>query len=170
MVAVAVRDPDRIALVALRSGDVRGHARIAGPARHLSLDGPRTLLVPEAPIDHLLKLGLPHGRRRSIHTGSLPHDATAAGGKVFVADEFGNAITVIAPGRPPATIRGFVQPGGIATVGGRPALVDVAADVVALVDPESDVVLARAPAGAGPTHDAAGRAIGCTSPTPAATR
>jgi hypothetical protein len=160
VVAVAVRDPDRITLLSLSSGAVVRALRIAGPARHLALDGPRTLLVPEAPINRLLELDLtraaaPAGRR-TIVTGSLPHDAAAAGGRVFVADEFGRAVTVITPGRPSRRIGGFTQPGGIATVAGRVALVDVGADTVSLIDPRSRRVIARARAGAGPTHDVAG--------------
>ena len=161
VVAVAVRGPDRIALIGTRTGDVIRDVPIAGPARHLSLDGPRTLLVPEAPVDRLLELPLTGARAaaraRALATGSLPHDAAAAGGRVFTADEFGHAISVFAGARRLPDIRaGFVQPGGIATVAGDVALVDVAADTVTLVDPHADRVLARARAGTGPTHDVAG--------------
>ncbi len=158
LVAVAVRDPPRIAVLSARSGRVIRHIAIAGPARHLQLDGAATLLVPEAPINRLLELPLTGGGppRRSIVTGSLPHDATASAGRVFVADEFGRAVSVIAGGRQVREIGGFTQPGGIAAVAGDVAVVDVGADVVTLIDARSERVLARAPAGAGPTHDAAG--------------
>jgi DNA-binding beta-propeller fold protein YncE len=169
VVAVAVRDPDRIALISIRTGAVVRDIPIAGPARHLALDGPRTLLVPEAPLDRLLELpltgvaarqsrGTPATRRRpsSIATGSLPHDAAALDGRVFVADEFGHAISVLAGDREVARIGGFVQPGGIADVAGQVALIDVAADTVTLVDPHTLRRTGRADAGAGPTHDAPG--------------
>jgi outer membrane protein assembly factor BamB len=162
VVAVAVRDPDRIALLSTRTGRVLREVPIAGPARHLALDGSRTLLVPAAPIDRLLELPLAgagaHARRdtRSITTGALPHDAAALDGRVFVADEFGHAISVIEGDRSVARIGGFVQPGGIADVAGRVALIDVAADTVTLVDPASLRELGHANAGTGPTHDASG--------------
>jgi DNA-binding beta-propeller fold protein YncE len=176
VVAVAVRDPDRIALLSIRSGAVVRHIPIAGPARHLALDGRRTLLVPEAPVDRLLELPLSDvvprhrattsvhdtttaaalHRGRSIATGSLPHDAAALDGRVFVADEFGHAISVIKGDRAVARIGGFVQPGGIADVAGRVALVDVAGDTVTLVAPRTLRELGHADAGAGPTHDAPG--------------
>jgi DNA-binding beta-propeller fold protein YncE len=158
VVAVAVRDPDRITLLSLSSGAVVRALRIAGPARHLALDGPRTLLVPEAPINRLLELSLRHpsSGARSVRTGSLPHDAVALAGRIFVADEFGRAVSVISGGHAVARIGPFTQPGGIAAVAGRIALVDVGADTVSLLDPRTLRILARARAGAGPTHDAAG--------------
>ena len=164
VVAVAVREPDRIALLSTRTGRLLRDVKIAGPARHLALDGARTLLVPAAPIDRLLELSLgnagAHARRdtRSIATGALPHDAAALHGRVFVADEFGHAISVIKGDRGVARIGGFTQPGGIADVAGRVALVDVAADTVTLVDPVTLRELGHANAGTGPTHDAPGPA------------
>jgi hypothetical protein len=197
LVAVAVRDPTRVALISTRTGSVRRHVVIAGPARHLALDGSATLLVPEAPINRLLELSLRHpsSGARSVRTGSLPHDAVALAGRIFVADEFGRAVSVISGGHAvarigpftqPGGIAGveeahgvgadefgravsvisgghavarigpFTQPGGIAAVAGRIALVDVGADTVSLLDPRTLRILARARAGAGPTHDAAG--------------
>ncbi len=162
VVAVAVRDPDRIVLLSTRTGRVVRRVPIAGPARHLALDGTRTLLVPAAPVDRLLELPLAdtgaHAGRdtRSIVTGALPHDAAALDGRVFVADEFGHAISVIAGGRAVARVPGFVQPGGVAGVAGRVALVDVAADTVTLVDPRTLRELGRASAGTGPSHAVAG--------------
>jgi hypothetical protein len=158
LVAVAVRDPTRVALISTRTGSVRRHVVIAGPARHLALDGSATLLVPEAPINRLLELSLRHpsSGARSVRTGSLPHDAVALAGRIFVADEFGRAVSVISGGHAVARIGPFTQPGGIAAVAGRIALVDVGADTVSLLDPRTLRILARARAGAGPTHDAAG--------------
>ncbi len=156
VVAVAVRHPTRVALLAIRSGRRRRTLAIAGPARHLSLDGASTVLVPEAPIDRLLELPLGGGRPRSIVTGGLPHDAVALGGRIFVADEFGRAVSVLAGGRSVARIGPFTQPGGITAVDGRVALIDVGADTVSLIDPHSLRILARVHAGAGLTHAAPG--------------
>lgn len=162
MVAVAVRDPPRIIVLDARSGRVVRRVRIAGPARHLQLStpggGPATVLVPEAPIDRLLELPLARGGAapRSIAVGSLPHDATADDGRVFVADEFGRAVSVVAGAHVVGRIGGFVQPGGIAAAGKDVAVVDVGADMVTLIDAGTLRVVGRAPAGAGPTHVVAG--------------
>ena len=159
LVAVAVRQPNRIVLIDARSGAIRRRVALAGPARHLALDGASTLLVPEAPIDRLLELPLT-GRRdrpRAVPVGSLPHDAARVEGRVFVADEFGRAISVLAHGREIRRIGGFTQPGGIAAVGKEVAVVDVGADVVTLIDARTLRVLASAPAGTGISHVVAGR-------------
>lgn len=160
LAAVAVRRPNRIVLLDARSGAIRRRVPLAGPARHLGLDGAGTLLVPEAPADRLLELPLT-GRNdlsQSVPVASLPHDAAAIDGRVFVADEFGRAVSVVAHGREIRRIGGFTQPGGIAVVGKDVAVVDVGADVVTLIDARTLRVLGRAPAGTGISHVVAGRA------------
>ena len=159
LVAVAVRHPDRIVVLDARTGRIRRRFRLAGPARHLGLEGASTLLVPEAPIDRLLELPLT-GRRnlpRVVPVGSLPHDAAVVGGRVFVADEFGRAVSVIAHGREIRRIGGFTQPGGVAADGKDVVVVDVGADVVTLIDARTLRVLARTPAGTGISHVVAGQ-------------
>ncbi len=162
LVAVAVRMPTRIALLSAGGGRLLRHLRIAGPARHLQLDGASLLLVPEAPINRLLELPLSTTRhpppRRSIVTASLPHDAAAADGRVFVADEFGRAVSVLAGGREIRQITGFTQPGGMTPVGKDVALVDVGADVVTLIDGRSLRVLGHVATGSGISHDVVGPA------------
>ncbi|MEO8967688.1 MAG: YncE family protein [Solirubrobacteraceae bacterium] len=160
LVAVAVRRPNRIVLIDAHSGAILRRLLLAGPARHLGLAGAATLLVPEAPVDRLLQLPLTgrHFRSRSVPVASLPHDAAAVDGRVFVADEFGRAVSVISHGREIRRIGGFTQPGGIAAVGKDVAVVDVGADAVTLIDARTLRVLGRAPAGAGISHVVAGRA------------
>ena len=160
LVAVAVRDPPRLALLNAHSGAVVRRVPIAGAARHLQLDGSGIVMVPEATRDRLLELPLSAraGPPRSIATGSLPHDAAAAGGRVFVTDEFGHAISVLAGDRAVGAIGGFVQPGGVTTVGDDVAVVDVGADTVSLIGGRTPTVLARVSFGSGLTHDAAGPA------------
>jgi DNA-binding beta-propeller fold protein YncE len=116
LVAVAVRAPSRIVLLSARSGRIIRRVPLTGPARHLQLAPRSRLLVPEAPVDRLLEPPLRRGdgRRRTIAVGSLPHDAAAADGRVFVADEFGRAVSVLAGGRQVRRIGGFIQPGGCA--------------------------------------------------------
>jgi DNA-binding beta-propeller fold protein YncE len=159
LVAVAIRDPPRVALLSARSGRVLRRLPIAGAARHLQVDWQGTLLVPEATRNRLLELPLstPAGPRRSIVTGSLPHDAAAADGHIFVTDEFGHAVTVVAGDRAVGQIGGFVQPGGVARVGGDAAVVDVGADTLTLIDGRTLRSVGRVSLGSGLTHDAAGR-------------
>lgn len=159
MVAIAIRDPPRVAILNARSGRVIARLPIAGAARHLQLAGMDRVLVPEATRDRLLELPLPGSAAasRTVSTGSLPHDAAAVRGRVFVADEFGHAVSVIAGDTTVRRIGGFVQPGGVARVDGDAAVVDVGADTVTLIDGRTLGPTGRFRAGSGLTHDAAGR-------------
>src|SRR5207302_3787130 len=85
-----------------------------------------------------------------------PHAAVAAANRIFVGNEFGESVSVISGGRVIGRIGGFLQPGGLAAVGpaANPsvAVVDVRANTVSLIDARTLRLLAKAPAGAGPTH------------------
>ncbi len=154
---VGVRDPAQLVLIGADNGRVLRRVRIAGPPRHLELAGDSgPVLVPAEPVDRLIELGLPRTIVRSIAVGVHPHDAAAVAGRVFVANEFGRSVSVLAGRRVVARIGGFLQPGGLAAVGGDVAVVDVRADTVTLVDADRLRVLGSAPAGMGPTHVAAG--------------
>ena len=85
---------------------------------------------------------------------SAPHDATAAGGRVFVGHEHGNTVTVLQDGRTIRTLKVATQPGGITPVdGGRQiAVVSVRERVVDTYDTRTLERTGRAPAGVGPTH------------------
>ena len=159
VVAVAVRDPPRVAILSVRSDRVIARLPIAGAARHLQLAAADRVLVPEATRDQLLELPLPGSAApsRTVLTGSLPHDVVAVRGRVFVTDEFGHAVSVIAGDTTVRRIGGFVQPGGVARVGGDAAVVDVGADTVTLIDGRTLMPTGRVSAGSGLTHDAAGR-------------
>ena len=63
------------------------------------------MLVPAEDADALLRVALPGGALTRAPTGREPHDAAAAGGRVFVADEFAHTLTVLEDGRPVATHR-----------------------------------------------------------------
>lgn len=163
LVAVAVRSPAQIVLLDACTGQVRRRVSIPGAPRHLQLaraGGP--VLVAEEPVDSLLELPLALADRRSatrirsIAVGDHPHDAAAADGRVFVADEHGRSVSVISGNRVIDRITGFAQPGGVAAVGGDVAVVDVGADTVTLVDARTLRVVGRLAAGAGPTHVAPG--------------
>ncbi len=157
MVAVAVRDPAALVLIDARSGRVLRRMRIAAPPRHLELAGNSgPVLVPAEPLDQLIEVSLPIATLLSIPVGVHPHDAAAVGDRVFVGNEFGRSVSVVVGRRVVARIGGFLQPGGLASVGGDVAVVDVRADTVTLIDGHSLQVLGSAPAGQGPTHVVAG--------------
>ncbi len=157
LVAVGVRNPSAIVLLRLSTGAVVRRIAIAGAPRHLALAGPHgPLLVPEESVDRLLELSLPNAQAMSFTVGDFPHAAAADLGRVFVGDERGGALSVILPSGAVQRIGGFVQPGGIAATGEDIAVVDVGAFTLTLLDARTFRVEGRVPAGAGPTHDAAG--------------
>ena len=133
LVAVALRGPDRIALVQAGDDAGRGMALtrvvdVPGAARHLELARPGgPVLVPGEDTDRLLQLGLPDGTVvADARVGRQPHDAAASGDRLFVADELGGNVGVVdAAGRLTATLPGPVQPGGVAVVAGVVTAVDV---------------------------------------------
>jgi DNA-binding beta-propeller fold protein YncE len=110
------------------------------------------VLIPAEPANELIELSLPSDSMRSVAVGVHPHDAAAVAGRVFVGDEFGRDVSVIAGRRVVARVGGFVQPGGLAAVGKAVAVVDVGADTVTLIDARSLRIAGRAAAGQGPTH------------------
>jgi DNA-binding beta-propeller fold protein YncE len=157
IVAVALRDPARLALIGADNGRVLRTVRIAAPPRHLELAGDRgPVLIPAEPADQLIEVSLPSATVRSIAVGVHPHDAAAVADRVFVGNEFGRSVSVVVGRRMVAQIGGFLQPGGLAGVGGDLAVVDVRADTVTLIDTHASRVIGKAPAGEGPTHVVAG--------------
>jgi len=157
LVVVGVRNPAQLVLLDARTGRVLRRISIAGAPRHLQLaaaGGP--VLVPAEPVNRLLELGLPRGGVRSIPVGAHPHDAAADGRRVFVANEFGQSVSVIQGSRVIASIGGFAQPAGVASLGAKVAVVDVRLNSVTLIDARALAVTGRLAAGAGPTHDVAG--------------
>jgi hypothetical protein len=159
IVAVGLREPDRLALVDGKSGRVLRRVALPGGPRHLGLARPGgSVLVPAERADALVRVSLPNGARRTTPTGSFPHDAAAAaGGRVFVTDERGNTLSAlddtIQARFPVAT-----QPGGVAATdgGGKVAVVSVRERVLELYDANTLERLGRTPAGAGPTHAVGG--------------
>jgi DNA-binding beta-propeller fold protein YncE len=151
LVAVALREPARIALVDGRTGAVRRRVAVPGAARHLQLAAPGgPVLVPAEPANRLARVRLPGGAVSSFPTGRQPHDAARAAGADIATDELGNTLTSSA-GR---TRRTALQPGGIASLqGGRQvAVVTVRSRTLELYDARTLHRLASVPAGTGPTH------------------
>ena len=158
LAAVALRDPDELALVDVRGRRVVRRIVLPGAPRHLALrEGPPgVVLVPAETRDRLLEVALPSGRvMRRAATGSHPHDLAAlAGGGVAVGDERGDALTIVRRDGRAQRVRVAAQPGGVTTLaGGRIiAVVSVRERVLELYDALTLRRLARAPAGVGPTH------------------
>jgi DNA-binding beta-propeller fold protein YncE len=162
IVAVALRNPDQVALVDARSGRLLHLVPVAASARHLSLaraGGP--VLVPAERANRLIQISLPRGGTRSVAVGEHPHAAAFADGRAFVADEFADRVTVVRGNRVVAELAAPQQPGGIAAAGDRVALVAVRERVLRVYDARSLKAVGEIDAGEGPTHVAAagGRAF-----------
>lgn len=154
LVVVALRRPDRLALLDPATLAVRDVRPIGGQARHLQLAGPGgPVLLSGEDTNNLLEIALPSGRvRSSTPVGLHPHDAANVGGDLWVADEFSSGVSVVRDGKVIEVLRGPVQPGGVATVAGRVGVVDVRGARLYLYDATTFRSLGSVAAGAGPTH------------------
>jgi DNA-binding beta-propeller fold protein YncE len=157
--AVALTDPDELALVDVDTLKVRRRVPLPGAPRHLRLAGPGgPVLVPAESGDAIVEVSLPSGRTRVTRVGDGPHDADNVGERLFVGDEFGSTLTLVEDGRRVKQVPTPLQPGGVAAFrdpAGRVAIVGVRERAVALYDTEGRE-LARERAGVGPTHVEAG--------------
>lgn len=152
ILAVALREPDSLALVDPASGDVRTVAT-PGAARHLSSSRPGELLLSAENTDMLIRIALPQGTvTEQVQVGRQPHDAASYGDSLFVSNEGGGSVGVVQDGKMSREIPGFTQPGGLAISGGRLAVVDVRSNTLHIIDPNTMAEIARLPAGAGPSH------------------
>jgi YD repeat-containing protein len=155
--AVAVRNPDGIALFDAATGVVRQRIPTRGSARHLELagaDGP--VLVPLEASNELSEVVLGDGRVLSTVTGvgRQPHDAAlTSGGTVVVTSEMGGGVVFVADGQVVGSLAaGPVQPGGVATVGRYAAVADVQGNGVWVYDGSTRQQVAQAPVGVKLTH------------------
>ncbi len=159
LVAVGLRNPDELALVDGESGEVLRRVQLPDSARHLQIAGPGgPVLVPAERADALVQVGLPDGEIVSeTPVGDFPHDAAASGGRVFVANEFGNTASVIEDGRETEKIETPLQPGGVAaTPDGLVGIVGVRGLTLEVFEADTLKSLGRIDAGEGPTHVVAG--------------
>ena len=158
LVAVALREPDQVALVDGADGRVARRVDVPGAARHLGLARPGgPVLVPAERADELVRIALPGGAADAVAVGVFPHDAAAAGRRMFVGDERGNTLSVV-DGGDARRIRVATQPGGVAVSddGRTVAVVSVRERVLEVFDSRTLERLGRVPAGAGPTHVVSG--------------
>jgi YD repeat-containing protein len=155
--AIAVRNPDGIALFDASTGAVRQTVATAGPARHLELAGPGgPVLVPLESSDELSEVQLNDGRVLSTATGvgRQPHDAVlTSSGTVVVTSEMGGGVVFVREGRVVGSLTaGPVQPGGVAAVGRYAAVADVQGNGVWVYDGDTRQQVAQAPVGVKLTH------------------
>lgn len=156
VVAVALRQPARLALVDAKTARITKVVPVPGAARHLQLAGPGgPVLVPGEDTDVVSRVDLRTGEvGTTTKVGRQPHDAAATGdGRVFVADELGGSASVVnGDGTNGPRVPGPVQPGGVAVAGARVGVVDVRGAQLFVYDAAKAQSLARLPAGDGPTH------------------
>ena len=160
LAAVATETPEGVALVDARTGAVRRRVRLPGTARHIQLaraGGP--FLVPLEDADTVAEVDPGTGRVVTHAAGDHPHDATWLDGRIYAGDEFGSTLSELRAG-PPRSVPVDVQPGGVAAVGGKLAVISVRAYTVELYDPRTLRGAGSQSAGLGPSHvvaDAGGR-------------
>jgi DNA-binding beta-propeller fold protein YncE len=156
LAAVALRRPDRLVLLAVRTGRVRRRVPLPGAARHLALARPGgPVIVPAESANRVLSVALPSGRVSSdVRTPAAPHDAAAAAGRTLVGAEGGDVLQAVAGRRVAASVRVADQPGGVVALHGgrRVAVVSVRARLLELFDARTLRRLGSAPLGVGPTH------------------
>lgn len=154
--AVATRDPDRLLLVSDPLGKARvRRVEIPESPRHMQLAAPGgPVLTTAERSDDLVEVSLPEGKVTTVRVGDFPHDATRAGDRVFVADEGGDTISVVAGSAVEVALPAPEQPGGIATSdpGEIVGVVAVAERVLATYDSGTLERLGEVDAGVGPTH------------------
>ncbi len=154
LLAVAIRSPNRLAFVDPATLAVERTVALPAPARHLGLAATGTAAIVPAEAANVVLEVSPHaGVISSTAVGDHPHDATAAAGSVFVADEHSDQVSVLRGGRDVASLDAPVQPGGIATAGADyVALIAVGERVLQVYDSHSLEPLGATSAGVGPTH------------------
>jgi len=154
LLAVAVRDPNRLLLVDGATGQVQNEVPLPGHARHLQLAAPGgPVLVPGEDSNALIQVALPGGGVTTTEVGEYPHDATQVGsGRVVVGDEKGGTLSVVENGEVIQTFDDLTQPGGLAPVGDLVGVIDVADFSLSVYDIAAGERLGRVPAGDGPTH------------------
>ncbi|MDQ3735429.1 MAG: YncE family protein [Actinomycetota bacterium] len=157
LLAVTVREPNRLLLVDPATGQTQAEVPLPGHARHLqlTLEGGQ-VLVPSEDSNDLVQVDLPAGTTRTTAVGEYPHDATQVqSGPIVVGDEKGGTLSIVEDGQVIETVDGLTQPGGLAAVGDLVGVIDVADFTLSVYDVAAGEFVARLPAGEGPTHIAA---------------
>ena len=160
LVAVGLREPNELAIVDGGRGEVVRTVELPASPRHLGLAAPGgPVLVPVERGDALVQVGLPGGEVLSeTPVGEFPHDAAAGpDGRIFVANEFGDTLSIVEGDEVVETVKAPRQPGGVAVTGsGLVGVIGVSALDLEVFDGETLESLGRVGAGEGPTHLSAG--------------
>ncbi len=160
LVAVALRNPNELALVDGESGETVRKVGLPESARHLDLAAPGgPVLVPAEGSDSLVQVGLPDGEITSeTPVGDFPHAAAAApGGRIFVVNEMASTASIVEDGREIEKIQTALKPGGVAvTDDGLVGVIGVRGLTLEVFEADTLELLGRTDAGEGPTHVKAG--------------
>jgi DNA-binding beta-propeller fold protein YncE len=160
LVAVALRNPNELALVDGQSGQTVRKVELPESARHLDLVAPGgPVLVPAEGSDSLVQVSLPDGKITSeTPVGDFPHSAAAApSGRIFVVNEMASTASIVEDGREIEKIETALKPGGVAvTDDGLVGVVGVRGLTLEVFDAGTLESLGRTDAGEGPTHVEAG--------------
>jgi rSAM/selenodomain-associated transferase 1 len=156
IVGMVTRDPDKMFLY--DSERLIKPVSLPESARHVQLAQPGGPILTTAEYtDDLIEVSLPDGKVTTTRVGDFPHDATqAADGRIWVADEGGDTVSIVEGGRVTNTLPASVQPGGIAATENRVATVAVSERVLTTWDSETMAPAGEVDAGVGPTHIVAG--------------
>ncbi|MBA2505389.1 MAG: YncE family protein [Thermoleophilaceae bacterium] len=153
LVAVGLRNPDRLGILDGASGRLVREVPIPESPRHLQLVEPGgPVLVASERADRLAIVPLRGGEPEVIEVGKYPHDAAASGERIFVGNELGDTVSVIENGREIRRLDAPLQPGGVAASRGFVAAVGVKEREIEVYDARTLRSLGRTGAGVGPTH------------------
>ena len=160
LVAVAVRNPNELALVDGGSGETVRRVGLPESARHLGLAGPGgPVLVPAEGSDSFVRVGLPGGEiLGETPVGDFPHNAAALpDGRIFVVNEKASTASIVEDGREVETLETDLKPGGVAvTEGGLVGVIAVQGLTLEVFEADTLDSVGRVDAGEGPTHVKAG--------------
>ncbi|UJA19322.1 YncE family protein [Thermoleophilia bacterium SCSIO 60948] len=154
LAAVGIEFPPSLKLIDARTLTTERVIELPGHPRHLRIAGPGgPVLVPSEDADELIEVPLPAGMPRATGVGDFPHDAVEApNGRVFVADEMSNQVSVVEDGELIRQLDAPIQPGNIVYADGRIATVAVTERKIATYDPDTLEQTGELDAGVGPTH------------------
>jgi len=166
LLAVGLRAPSRLGFLDPRTLRLRRAVPLPATPRHLAVaPGGGFVAVPAEAANELVEVSPRAGVLAAVPVGRHPHDAAFAAGRLFVADEHSDQVSVLrsspgpsaegdgAPGgRVIATLPAPAQPGGIAAAGRWVVLVAVAQRVLQIYDARTLRPAGRAAGLVGPTH------------------
>ncbi|CAA9457231.1 MAG: hypothetical protein AVDCRST_MAG25-282 [uncultured Rubrobacteraceae bacterium] len=160
LVAVALRNPNELALVDGASGETVRRVELPESARHLGLAGlGGPVLVPAEGSDSFVRVGLPEGEvRGETPVGDFPHNVAALpDGRILVVNEKASTASIVEDGRKVETVETDLKPGGVAvTEGGLVGVIAVQGLTFEVFEADNLDSLGRVDAGEGPTHVKAG--------------